>query len=159
MKSTDKRMNEVLGRARTRQAATRRRRQQMLAVGGGVASIAIVVIASMFAASVGVFAAPVLDGPYQLMASVFSNGAALGYVAVGLLGLMLGVAVTVLAYKVGRQNSARFAPYENPATRPGKMRSMSMPDESPDTVTPAAEEGARDHSAHAVAHADEEHEA
>ena len=102
MKSTDERMNEVLGRTRTRQAATRRRRQQMLAVGGGVASIAVIVITSMFAASVGVFDASVLDGPHQLMASVFSNGAALGYVAVGLLGLMLGVAVTVLAYKVGR---------------------------------------------------------
>ena len=38
-----------------------------------------------------------------LMGSVFAGGSALGYVVVGLLGLALGAAVTVLAYRLGRE--------------------------------------------------------
>ena len=102
MKSTDERVSEVLGRARVREAANRRRRQRVAALGGGALAVAIVA-----AVGVGVSSMPGAGGASAgatlgLMGSVFAGGSAFGYVVVGLLGLALGAAVTVLAYRLGR---------------------------------------------------------
>ena len=103
MRSTDERMEAVLGRARAREALVRRRRQRAVAVGGGALSVVAVVVAGIgvatgFGAS---SAAAGSAGPSGLMGSVFAGSPALGYIVVGLLGIVLGVAVATLAYRLG----------------------------------------------------------
>ena len=109
MKSTDERVSEVLGRARAREAAKRRRQQRIAAIGGGALAVAIVA-----AVGVGISLLPSAGGASAgatlgLMGGVFAGGSALGYVVVGLLGLALGAAVTVLAYRLGRTPRAKDA--------------------------------------------------
>ena len=102
MKTTDERIDEVLSRARAREAAARRRRQRVAALGGGALSIVAVVAVGLGFASAPGAGAPHAGESLGLMGSVLSGGTALGYVVVGLLGLLLGVAVTVLAFRLGR---------------------------------------------------------
>ena len=109
MRSTDERMNEVLGRARAREAATRRRRQRMTAIAGGTLSVVAVVAVGIGLSTVGLSGNPVPNGPFGLMGSVFSDNPALGYVVTGLFGLVLGVAVTVLAYRLGRKPDREYS--------------------------------------------------
>ena len=103
MRSTDERMDAVLGRARAHEAAARRRRQRAVAVGGGVLSVLVVValglgVATGLGESSGAAGFAVASG---LMGSVFSGSPALGYIVVGLVGIVLGAAVAVLVYRLG----------------------------------------------------------
>ena len=112
MKSTDERMEDVLGRARAHEAAARRRRQRAVAFGGGALSVIIVLatgigVSSVMGDSAGVSSTA---GQLGLMGSVFSGSSALGYIVVGLLGIVLGAAVAVLAYRLGRAPSSDVGP-------------------------------------------------
>ena len=110
MRSTDERMDEVLGRARAREAATRRRHRRAAVTVGGALSIVTVVAVGIGLSSVSLSGSHVPSGPLGLMGSVFSDNPALGYVAVGLLGLVLGVAITVMAYRLGRKPGSKRSP-------------------------------------------------
>lgn len=102
MKTTDERMRDVLARAHAREAASRRRRQRSVAIGGGVLSVVILVAVGVGIASMaGPTASPSASATLGLMGSVFADSSALGYVATGLLGLVLGIVVTALAYRAG----------------------------------------------------------
>lgn len=108
MKSTDERMNDVLGRAKAREAATRRRRQRIAGFAGGalcVIAIALVGIgvASVAAESTGPSA---LAGQLGLMGSVIADASAAGFIAIGLAVLVVGAAVSALAYRMGRRASS-----------------------------------------------------
>ena len=103
MRSTDERVEEVLERTRAHKAAARRRRQRAVAVGGGALSVIAVVavglgISTVVGDSSGI---SFTVGQIGLMGSVFSGGSALGYIVVGLLGIILGAALTVLLYRLG----------------------------------------------------------
>ncbi|MBQ9041669.1 MAG: hypothetical protein IJ111_02510 [Eggerthellaceae bacterium] len=104
MRSTDERMNEVLSRARTREVASRRKWQRAVAIGGGALSIVVVAVAGLGFASASGAGISHSAGSLGLMGNVLSGGSALGYIVVGLLGLLLGVAVTVLTFKLGRSS-------------------------------------------------------
>jgi|GEM_PF-3559819 len=121
MKSTDERVSEVLGRARAQEAAARRRRQRIVAIGGGALSVVAVIAAGIGVASVNLSGAPMASGPFGLMGSVFSDSSVLGNVVVGFLGLVLGVAVTMLANRLGggRRGSA---PEEESAPNDGERK-------------------------------------
>ncbi len=101
MRSTDRRVEEVLARARAREVVLRRRRQRAVAIGGGVMGVVAVVAVGIGLARAGTSGLAAPNAVVGLMGSVFAERPALGYVAVGLLGLALGVAITVLAYRVG----------------------------------------------------------
>lgn len=104
MKTTDERMSDVLARAQAREAALRRRRQRAVAICGGALCVAVVVaVGAGMASMAGPSAPPTSSVTLGLMGSVVADGSALGYVVVGLLGLALGVALTVLAYRAGRR--------------------------------------------------------
>ena len=71
----------------------------LTAVAGGMASIMAIVLVSVCVAGLGETSAnTTVQG---LMGSVFAPGSALGYVVVGLLGLVLGVTVTLLSARWG----------------------------------------------------------
>ena len=97
-------MYAVLGRARAHEAAARRRRQRAVAIGGGALSALVVVVVGIGASTVMGDSAGVSStaGQLGLMGSVFSGSSALGYIVVGLLGIVLGAAVAVLACRLGR---------------------------------------------------------
>ena len=103
MKSTDERMKDVLGRARARETMNRRRRQRAVVLGGGALSVVVVVLVGVGVSSnVGSSGSSDLAGQLGLMGSVFTDGSALGYIVVGLLGIVLGAAITALTYRLGR---------------------------------------------------------
>ena len=103
MRSTDERMDAVLGRARAQEAAARRRRQRAVALGGGVLSVIVVVAVGFGVSTVMGDSAGASSTAAQLglMGSVFSGSPALGYILVGLLGIALGAGVTAAAYRLG----------------------------------------------------------
>ncbi len=103
MRSTDERMDAVLGRVRAQEAAARRRRQRAVTLGGGALSVVVVVavgfgISTVMGDSAG--ASPTA-AQLGLMGSVFSGSPALGYILVGLLGIALGAAVAAAACRLG----------------------------------------------------------
>ena len=103
MKSTDERMGEVFKRASAREVASRLWRRRAVAFGGMVVSIAVIVFVGMSVAAVsGQAGAADKTGSLALMGSVLADGSALGYVVVGLLGIVLGAVVTLLAMRFGR---------------------------------------------------------
>lgn len=71
--------------------------RRVTVVAGGMASMAVIVLVSVCVAGLGETSAnvEVLD----LMGSVFARGSALGYVVVGLLGMVLGVTLTLLSVR------------------------------------------------------------
>ena len=102
MKTTDERMDEVLRRAHARKAVARRRRQRGVAIGGGALSVVAIVAVGFGFASASGADLPDAGGSLGLMGSVLSSGSALGDIVIGLFGLVLGIAVTVLAFGPGR---------------------------------------------------------
>lgn len=103
MRSIDERMGEVLKRASAREAGVRAWRRRAVALAGMAVSVAVIVFVGVSVASVsGESNAAGQAGQLSLMGSVLADGSALGYVAVGLLGLVLGAAVTLLAIRLGR---------------------------------------------------------
>lgn len=105
MKSTDERISEVLGRAQVREATNRRRRQRVAALGGGALAVAVVAAVGVGMSSLPGAQTASADATLDLMGSVFASGSALGYVVVGLLGLVLGTAVTLVAYRLGHSRN------------------------------------------------------
>lgn len=105
MRTTDERMDQVLKRARAREAADRRRRQRAVAIGGGAISVVAVVAVGLGFALASGNDAPFSAESLGLMGSALSGSSVLGYVVVGLLGLALGAAVTTLAFKLGHSSS------------------------------------------------------
>ena len=108
MKSTDERVQVVLKRAHMREETQLRKRQRVAALGGGILSVAVVAVVGMgiSSASEASFGSAAMGGPLGLMGSVFSSGTALGYIVIGLLGIALGVLVTLLAVRLGTRQKA-----------------------------------------------------
>ena len=111
MRSIDERMGEVFKRASAREAGVRAWRRRAVALAGMAVSAAVIVFVGVSVASVpGEPNAAGASGQLSLMGSVLADGSALGYVVVGLLGLVLGAAVTLLAIRFGRPASGSEEP-------------------------------------------------
>ena len=104
MKTTDERTAQVFQRAGAIRARQRLQRRRVAAWGGGAACIAVLAVASLAIASMGEpgTVAGVTAGEDGLAASVFADSTMLGYFIVGILGAVLGVALTILVYRLGR---------------------------------------------------------
>ena len=106
MRSTDERMEEVFERTAAQRVATRQRRFRMAVFGGGAAGLAVVVFAALVMASLAETpSAPASTWQLTLMGSVIANASALGYVVVGLLGIVVGAALTVVAFRFAQPTS------------------------------------------------------
>ena len=134
VKTTDERAAQALRRASAIQLQRRRRRQRAVAWGGGAACIAILALASLAVSSAGApNASTILTvGEEGLEASVFAGSSMLGYFIVGFLGAALGVALTVLAYRLGPRGDTcegrltEAGELANRAKRDGSDAAMSM---------------------------------
>ena len=136
MRSTDERVNEVLGRARAQEVANRCRRQRIAALGGGALSIVVVAALGVGMSSLPGAEASPAGATLGLMGSVFAGGSTLGYVVIGLLGFALGAAVTVLAYRLGRPRDGRMLRAEDGNSVPIPSERASNRSKDPHTIIP-----------------------
>ena len=100
MRSHEERVTETKRRIAARQRENRRRRNTITMASAVAACLALLIGASL--AMPGI-AANIQTGDYsgfEMAASIFHGGAALGYIVIGLLAFLLGVCVTVLCFRL-----------------------------------------------------------
>lgn len=107
MKTTDERMARVLKQVSSAREKQRRQHQRIAAWSGGAACAVVLMVVSLAISSVSDFesATSLSGGESGLTASVFAGSTTFGYLVVGLLGAMLGVALTVLVHRLGRDGN------------------------------------------------------
>ena len=104
MRSHEERVAETKRRIAARQWEKRRRRNTVTMASAVAACLALLIGASL--AMPGI-AARIQTGDYsgfEMAASIFHGGAALGYIVIGLLAFLLGVCVTVLCFRLRQMN-------------------------------------------------------
>ena len=104
MRSHEERVAETKRRIAARQREKRRRRNTITMVSAVAACLALLIGASF--AMPGI-AAKIQTGDYsgfETAASMYGGGAALGYIAIGLLAFLLGACVTVLCFRLRQMN-------------------------------------------------------
>lgn len=104
MRSTDERVAAV--ERRVKELARQKKQRQSRYIGLSAASACLLVVVGMGAAMPGIMAG-LSQGNYTntgMMASIFYEGGALGYVLIGLLAFALGVCLTVLCVLLRRKN-------------------------------------------------------
>ena len=100
MRSHEERVAETKRRITKIEREKRRRRDTITIASAVAACLALLIGASL--AMPGI-AASIQTGDYsgfETTASIFHGGAALGYIAIGLLAFLLGVCVTVLCFRL-----------------------------------------------------------
>ena len=104
MRSHEERVAEAKRRIAKIEQEKRRRRNTVTMACAVAACLALLVGASL--AMPGI-AARIQTGDYsgfEMAASIFHGGAALGYIVIGLLAFLLGVCVTVLCFRLRQMN-------------------------------------------------------
>ena len=104
MRSLEERVVETKRRIAKIEREKRRRRNTITMVSAVAACLVLLIGASL--AMPGI-AAHIQTGNYsgfETAASIFHNGAALGYIVIGLLAFLLGVCVTVLCFRLRQMN-------------------------------------------------------
>ena len=100
MRSHEERITETKRRIAKMEREKRRRRNTITMASAVAACLALLIGASL--AMPGI-AAHIQTGDYsgfEMAASIFHGGAALGYIVIGLLAFLLGVCVTVLCFRL-----------------------------------------------------------
>ena len=104
MRSHEERVAETKRRIAARQREKRLRRNTITMASAVTACLALLIGASF--AMPGI-ASRIQTGDYsgfEMTASIFHGGAALGYIVIGLLAFLLGVCVTVLCFHLRQMN-------------------------------------------------------
>ena len=104
MRSHEERVAEAKRRIAKIEQEKRRRRNTVTMASAVEASLVLLIGASL--AMPGI-AASIQTGDYsgfEMAASIFHGGAALGYIVIGLLAFLLGVCVTVLCFRLRQMN-------------------------------------------------------
>lgn len=104
MRSTDERVAAVENRVKELERQKKQRHSRT--IGLSAAAVCLLIVIGMGAAMPGVMAS-LSQGDYTntgMMASVFYEGGALGYVLIGLLAFALGVCLTILCVLLHRRN-------------------------------------------------------
>ena len=100
MRSHEERVVETKRRIAKIEREKRLRRDKITMISAAAACLALLIGASL--AMPGI-AANIQTGDYsgfEMTASIFHGGAALGYIVIGLLAFLLGVCVTVLCFRI-----------------------------------------------------------
>lgn len=104
MRSTDERVVAV--EKRVKELERQKKQQQRRYIGLSAAAACLLIVVGMGVAMPGIMAG-LEEGDYTstgMMASVFYEGGALGYVLIGLLAFALGVCLTILCVLLSRRS-------------------------------------------------------
>ena len=100
MRSNEERVAEVKRRIAEKERQKKLRRSRIAAVSAVAACLVLIVVLSLFMPGIAGQLRPGGYSDYEMVASMFGENGALGYIIIGLLAFLLGVCVTILCFRI-----------------------------------------------------------
>ena len=100
MRSNEERVAEVKRRIAEKERQKKLRRSRIAAVSAVAACLVLIVVLSLFMPGIAGQLRPGGYSDYEMVASMFGENGALGYIIIGLLAFCLGVCVTILCFRI-----------------------------------------------------------
>lgn len=100
MRSNEERVVEVKRRIAEKERQKKLRRSWIAAVSAVAACLVLIVVLSLFMPGIAGQLRPGGYSDYEMVASMFGENGALGYIIIGLLAFFLGVCVTILCFRI-----------------------------------------------------------
>ena len=100
MRSNEERVVEVKRRIAEKERQTKLRRSRIAAVSAVAACLVLILVLSLFMPGIAGQLRPGGYSDYEMVASMFGENGALGYIIIGLLAFFLGVCVTILCFRI-----------------------------------------------------------
>ena len=104
MRSHEERITETKRRIAARQREKRLRRDKITMVSAAAACLVLLIGASLAMPGIAARAQAGDYAGFETAASMYGDGAALGYIVIGLLAFLLGVCVTILCFRLHQMN-------------------------------------------------------
>ena len=100
MRSNEERVVEVKRRIAEKKRQKKLRRSRIAAVSAVAVCLVLIVVLSLFMPGIAGQLRPGGYSDYEMVASMFGENGALGYIIIGLLAFFLGVCVTILCFRI-----------------------------------------------------------
>ena len=100
MRSNEERVVEVKRRIAEKERKKKLRRSRIAAVSAVAACLVLILVLSLFMPGIAGQLRPGGYSDYEMVASMFGENGALGYIIIGLLAFLLGVCVTILCFRI-----------------------------------------------------------
>ena len=100
MRSNEERVVEVKRRIAEKERQKKLRLSRIAAVSAVAACLVMIVVLSLFMPGIAGQLRPGGYSDYEMVASMFGENGALGYIIIGLLAFFLGVCVTILCFRI-----------------------------------------------------------
>lgn len=100
MRSNEERVVEVKRRIAEKERKKKLRRSRIAAVSAVAACLVLIVVLALFMPGIAGQLRPGGYSDYEMVASMFGENGALGYIIIGLLAFFLGVCVTILCFRI-----------------------------------------------------------
>ena len=100
MRSNEERVAEVKRRIAEKERQKKLRRSRIAAVSAMAACLVLILVLSLFMPGIAGQLRPGGYSDYEMVASMFGENGALGYIIIGLLAFLLGVCVTILCFRI-----------------------------------------------------------
>ena len=100
MRSNEERVAEVKRRIAEKERKKKLRRSRIAAVSAVAACLVLILVLSLFMPGIAGQLRPGGYSDYEMVASMFGENGALGYIIIGLLAFFLGVCVTILCFRI-----------------------------------------------------------
>ena len=100
MRSHEERFAETKRRIAARQRREQRRRSTITTLSAAAACLVLILVLSLFMPGIAGQLRPGGYSDYEMVASMFGENGALGYIIIGLLAFLLGVCVTILCFRI-----------------------------------------------------------
>ena len=100
MRSNEERIAEVKRRIAEKERQKKLRRSRIAAVSAVAACLVLILVLSLFMPGIAGQLRPGGYSDYEMVASMFGENGALGYIIIGLLAFFLGVCVTILCFRI-----------------------------------------------------------
>ena len=100
MRSNEERVVEVKRRIAEKERKKKLRRSRIAAVSAVAACLVLIVVLSLFMPGIAGQLRPGGYSDYEMVASMFGENGALGYIIIGLLAFFLGGCVTILCFRI-----------------------------------------------------------
>ena len=100
MRSNEERVVEVKRRIAEKERQKKLRRSRIAAVSAVAACLVLILVLSLFMPGIAGQLRPGGYSDFEMVASMFGENGALGYIIIGLLAFLLGVCVTILCFRI-----------------------------------------------------------